>query len=76
MIIFIVDGDASGSTATTAKIDNEAQTSNGIKGCLVDIPMPGTDDNSQYDKSTSKIPMPGNDSNKLNSNLTANDQIP
>lgn len=60
LIIVTVDGDASGSTATTARIGNEAQTSNGIKDCLVDIPMPGTDDNSQYDKSTSKIPMPGN----------------
>lgn len=60
LILGTVDGDASGSIATTARMDNEAQTSNGIKDCLVDIPMPGTDDNSQYDKSTSKIPMPGN----------------
>lgn len=57
-----VDGDASGATAASVRPSNDAQTSNGVKDalrmCLVDIPMPGTDD-SQNDKPTSKIPMPG-----------------
>lgn len=63
----LVDGDASGSTTAQVRIGNDAQTSNGVKDplrmCLVDIPMPGTDD-SQNDKPTS-IPMPGKREGKI-----------